>query len=107
MYVDDIMCSVKGNPLDYLEYSNSLHSNLHFTLETPNGFGDLAFLNLNINLNKDRKISWHWYEKSTYTGINLNFRSFTPLQHKKNGIQGTVHKIFKFLMRPLTGNPLM
>ena len=93
-YVDDIVCTVMGNPLDYLEYANSLHKNLQFTLETPNGSGDLAFLDINININEDRKISCHWYQKSTDTGIILNFRSCAPLQHKRNVIQGTVNKIF-------------
>ena len=41
------MCTVKGNPLDYLEVANSLHKNLKLILETPNGSGDLAFLDLN------------------------------------------------------------
>ena len=68
-YVDDIVCTVKGNPLDYLEYAISLHKNLQCTPETPNGRGDLAFLDLNINLNEDRKIRCHWYQKSTDTGI--------------------------------------
>ena len=68
--------------------------NLQFTLETQNGSGDLAFLDLNINLNEDRKISCHYYQKSTDIGIILNFRSCAPLQHKRNVIQGTVHRIF-------------
>ena len=93
-YMDDIVCTVKGNPLDYLEYANSLHKNLQFTLETPNGSGDLAFLDLNINLNEDRKISCQWYQKSTDTGIILNLRSCFPLQHQRNVIPGTVHRIF-------------
>ena len=93
-YLDDIVRTVKGNTLDYLEYANFFHKNLQFTLETPNGSGDLAFLDLNINVNEDRKIRCHWYQKSANTGINLNFRSIAPLQHKKNVIQGTVHKIF-------------
>ena len=88
------MCTVKENPLDYLEYANSLHKNLQFTLETPNGSVDLAFLDLNMNINEDRKISCYWYQKSTDTGIILNFRSCAPLQHKKNVIQVTVHRIF-------------
>ena len=33
-YVDDIVCTVKGNPLDFLEYANSLHKKLQFTLDT-------------------------------------------------------------------------
>ena len=93
-YVDDIVCTVKVNPLDYREYANSLHKNLQFTLETPNGRGELAFLDLNINLNEYRKISCHWYQKSTDTGIILNFRSCAPLQHKRIVIKGTVHRIF-------------
>ena len=56
------MCTVKRNPLDYLEYANSLRKNLQFTLETPNGSGDLAFLDMNINVNNERKISYHWYQ---------------------------------------------
>ena len=102
-YVDDIVCKVRGNPLDYLEYANCLHKNLQFTLETPNGSGDLAFLDLNINLNEDRKIRCHWYQKSTDTGIILNFRSCAPLQHKRNVIQVTLHRIFNVtsILNPL------
>ena len=93
-YVDDIECTVKGNPLIYLEYANSLHKNLQFTLETPKGSGSLALLDLYINLNEDIKMNCLWYQKSTDTGVILNFRSCEPLQHKRNMIQGTVHSIF-------------
>ena len=86
------MCTVKGNPLYYLEYANSHHKNLPFTLETQNG-SELAFLDPKINVNGDRNISCHWYQKSTDTGIILNFRSCASLQHKKKVIQGTVHRI--------------
>ena len=86
MYVDDIVCTVMRNPLDYLEYSNSLHKNLKYYLETTNGSGDWSFLDLNINVNEDRKISCRWYQKITDTGIILIFRSCAPLQHKKNVI---------------------
>ena len=68
-YVDDIVFTVKGNPLDYLESANSLHMNLQFTLEKPNVSGDLAFLDININVNEDRKVSC---QKSTDTGRILN-----------------------------------
>ena len=94
-YVDDTVCTVKGNTLVYLEFANFLHKNLQFTLETRNGSGDLAFQDLNVNVNEDRKISCHWYQKSADIGIILNFCSCAPLKHKKNVIQGTVHRIFK------------
>ena len=51
-------------------------------------------LDLNINVNKDRKIKCHWYQKSTDIDLFLIFRSCAPLQHKKNVIQETVHTIF-------------
>ena len=60
-YADDIVCTVKGNPLDNLDYSNSLDKNLQLIHETPNGSGNLAFLDLNININVDRQIRFHWY----------------------------------------------
>ena len=87
-YMDDIVCTVKGNPLEYLEYASSLHKSLQFTHETTNGSGHLAILDLNINLNADRKIRCHWYQKSADTGIILNFR------YERNLIQGNVHRIF-------------
>ena len=52
-YVDDIVCTVKTNPLDYIESANSLHKNLQFILDTPKGSEDPAFLDLNIKTNKD------------------------------------------------------
>ena len=36
--------------LDYLGYANSLHKRIQFTPEPPNGDGNLALLDLNINL---------------------------------------------------------
>ena len=74
-YVDDLVCTVKGNHLGYLEYANSLHVMLKFTLETPRGSGVLAFLDLNINVNEDRKISCQWYQKLTDIDNILDFRS--------------------------------
>ena len=64
-YVDDKVCTVRGNPLDYLEYPHSLHKILQFFLETQKGSWDLAFPDINLNVNKDRKIRGHWYKKST------------------------------------------
>ena len=80
------VCTVKRNPL---EFANLLHKNLQFTLETPNGSGDLTFLYLKINVNEDRESSCHWYQKLTDTDRTLNSYSCSPLQHKK-GNQGTV-----------------
>ena len=81
-YVDDIVCTGKGNPQGYLEYVNSLHKNLQFTLETPNANGNLTFIDLNLSINDETQISCHSYQKFTDTAINLNFPSCARLQHK-------------------------
>ena len=91
--MDDIVCTVKGIPLKYIECAMSFQK---ITIQTPKGCRDLAFVDLNINVNNDRRISCHWYQKLTDTGIILNFRSCASLQHKKNVIQGNdVQRKFK------------
>ena len=35
-YVDDIICTVRGDSDEYLKIANSLHNNLQFTLEKAN-----------------------------------------------------------------------
>ena len=75
------VCSVKWNPLEYFVFANSFHKNLQFFLETHIGNGNLAFLDLNINVNDERKISCHWYQKSNDTGIILIFSTCEPLQN--------------------------
>ena len=92
-YVDDI-CTVRGDPDEYLKFLNSLHNNLQFTLERVNKEGNLAFRDINVNVSSKSNITCHWYQKSTDAGITLNFRSCAPLQHQKNVIQGTVHRVF-------------
>ena len=94
-YVDDIVRTVKGDPEKVLRVANLLHSSLQFTIETPNTNGELAFLDLEISIDKSRKISCGWYQKSTDTGTILNFRSCAPIQYKRSVIEGTVHRVFR------------
>ena len=94
-YVDDIVRTLKGDPEKVLRAANLLHPNLQFTIETPNTNGNLAFLGLQISIDKSRKISCGWYQKPTDTGTILNFRSCAPLQYKRSVIEGTVHWVFR------------
>ena len=93
-YVDDIICTVRGGPDEYLKLANSLHNNLQFTLEKVNMEENLAFLDINVNVSSKSNITCHGYQKPTDTGVIMNFPSRAPLQHKKNLIQGTVHSVF-------------
>ncbi|XP_063728862.1 uncharacterized protein LOC134856523 [Symsagittifera roscoffensis] len=54
-YVDDIVRTVKGDPDIVLKAANELHPNLQFTIENPDSNGDLAFLDLNNNVDSRKK----------------------------------------------------
>ena len=89
------MRTVKGDPDIVLKAANELHPNLQFTIENPDSNGDLAFLDLNINVDSRKKVTCGWYQKPTDTGTILIFRSCAPLQYKRNVVEGTVHRIFE------------
>ena len=93
-YVDDIIRTVRGDPDEYLKFANFLHNNLQLILEKVNMKGNFAFLDINVNVSSKSNIKCHWYQKPTDTGIIMNFCSCAPHRHKKNGIQGTVHRAF-------------
>ena len=96
-YVDDIICTVRGDPDEYFNFANSLHNNPQITLEKINMEGVPVFLDILINVSSKINIICHWYQKPTDTGIILQFRSCATHQHKKNVIQGTGHKVFNAL----------
>ena len=93
-YVDNIVRTVKGDFEKMLRAAKLQHPNLQFTIRTPNTNGKLAFFDLQISIDKIRKINCGWYQKPTDTGTILNFRSCAPLQYKKSVIEGTVHQVF-------------
>ena len=78
-----------------LQEVNNFHPNLEFTLETLNDKRDLAFLDITVHVNEQRMITCKRYQEPTDTGIILNFRSCTPLQHKKDIIRGTMHRLVR------------
>ena len=82
-YVDDIVITVKGDSEKVLRALNLLHPYLQFTRETPNTNGNLAFLDLQISIDKSRKINCGWYQKPTDTGTVQNFRSCAPSVQEK------------------------
>ena len=56
-YVDEIVKTVKGGPEKVLRDANLLHPNLQFTIEPPNTNGKLAFLDLQISIDKAGKLT--------------------------------------------------
>ena len=94
-YVDDIICTVKDDPGKLLNRVNKLHNNLEFTIERLNENRELAFLDMRVHDDINRKITCKWYQKPTDTDTTPNFRSCVPFQHKKNIIEGTVHRLLR------------
>ena len=56
-YVDDIVRTVKDDPVVILEAANKLHPNLHFTIEELDSNGNLAFWDLNVIVDSGKKRS--------------------------------------------------
>ena len=95
-YVDDIFCTVKDDHDKLLNRVNKLHNNLEFTIERLNeNHRELAFLDMTVHVDIHRKITCNWYKKPTDNDTTPNFRSCAPLQHKKNIIEGTVHRLLR------------
>ena len=94
-HVDVIICTVKDDPDKLLNEVNKLYNNLEFTIERLNENRELAFLDMTVHVDIKRKITFKWYQKPTDTDTTLNFRSCAPLQHRKNLIEGTVHRLLR------------
>ena len=45
--------------------------------------GKLASLDVQISLEKNKKMNFVWYQKKTNTGIIVKFRSCASFQYKK------------------------
>ena len=94
-YVDDIICTVKDDPDKLLNRVDKLHNNLEFTIERLNDNRELAFLDMTVHVDINRKITCKWYQKHPDTDTTPNFRSCAPFQHKKMIIEGTVHRLLR------------
>ena len=94
-YVDDTIVMFT-NPDDrhrFLDLINSLHSNIKFTMETERE-GKLPFLDVYISREDDHFITTV-YRKSTFSGLGLNFYSFTDRQFKINSCRTLIFRAFK------------
>ena len=58
-FVYGIVSTVKVNPQEQLEYTNSLRKYLQFTADRPDVYGILVFLDLNMKVNDARSIRFH------------------------------------------------
>ena len=82
-YVDDILAAFDNeqDSLNFFNFLNNRHPNIIFTIEKQNNHS-IAFLDVFISGIKNQNLTLQTYYKSTYTGLLLNFKSFTSFSYK-------------------------
>ena len=82
-YVDDILAAFDNeeDSLNFLNFLNNRHPNIKFTIEKQNNHS-IAFLDVFISGINNQNLTLQTHYKSTYTGLLLNFRSFTSFSYK-------------------------
>ena len=91
-YVDDIFIVVPNTHIDQiLEIFNTNPLNIEFTLEKELN-GAINFLDVTITRKQNKKLSFNWYRKPTWSGRYLNFNSHHPLRYKKSVINNLVYR---------------
>ena len=94
-YVDDIFCMFHNEPdaLLFFNYLNLQHPNIKFTFEKEDN-NQISFLDIRITKSADRCIT-SVFHKKTYTGLLLNFLSFSPLSYKAGLVRTLVDRARK------------
>ena len=95
-YVDNILAAFDNeqDSLDFLNFLNNRHPNIKFTIEKQNNHS-IAFLDVLISGINNQNLTLHAYHKSTYTGLLLNFKSFTSFSHKMSLIKCLIDRSLK------------
>ena len=98
-YVDDtfLLFKRKDQIEKFFQYLNSQHPNIRFTKEHEND-NKISFLDMNITKTmKDNSFSFDFkvFRKMTFTGLGLNYHSFTYLNFKINSIKTLLFRAYK------------
>ena len=89
-YVDHILaaCNSEQDSFNFLNFLNNNYPNIKFTIEKQI---NVSFLDVFISGINNQNLTPQTYHKSTYTGLLLNFKSFTSFSYKISLIKGCVH----------------
>ena len=82
-YVDDILAAFENEQdlLSFLNFLDNRHPNIKFSIEKQINHS-IAFFDLFISGINNQNLTLQTYDKSTYTGLLLNFKSFTSFSCK-------------------------
>ena len=94
-YVDDTFTSFSSphHATLFLDFINSRHPNIHFTIDKEND-NCLSFLDVLIRRDPSGFNS-EVFRKGTFTGLGTNFYSFTPLKYKLNTILTLTNRAYR------------
>ncbi|KAI8516208.1 hypothetical protein Bbelb_047890 [Branchiostoma belcheri] len=91
-YVDDTWCRLQKRIADkFFDHINNIDSNIKFTQETSHD-NSLPFLDSNVTVQEDGRLSVDVYRKPTHTDQYLDFNSHHPLEQKLGVIRTLFHR---------------
>ena len=95
-YIDDILAAFdkEQDSLNFSNFLNKRHSNIKFTTEKQINHS-IAFLHVFISDINNQNLTLQKYYKSTYTGLLLDFKSFTSFSYKISLIKCLIDRFFK------------
>ncbi|XP_071811646.1 uncharacterized protein [Apostichopus japonicus] len=93
-YVDDIFCLFRneGEAIDFLQFINTRHPNIKFTIEKQK---DSTLPFLDVLVSNTGHCNTSVYHKPTYSGLLTNFFSFIPFSYKIGLIKTLVDRMYK------------
>ena len=95
-YVDDILADFdnKQDSLIFLDFLSKRHPCIKFTIEKQINHS-ITFLDVFISAINNQNLTLQTYHKLTYTGLLLNFKSFTSFSYKISLIKCLIDRSFK------------
>ena len=95
-YVAEILAAFDNeqDSLNFLYFLNNRHPYNKFTIEKQINHS-IAFLDVFMSSINNQNLTLQTYYKSTYTGLFLNFKSFTSFSYKISVIKCLIDRSFK------------
>ena len=98
-YVDDtfLVFKKKEHIDEFCNYLNVKHPNIHFTKEYEHE-NKLSFLDMNVNKierGETTIFNFNIFRKTTFTGLGMNYHSYTFYNFKINNIKTLIFRAYK------------
>jgi len=94
-YMDDtfLLFNCSSHAPLFLQYLNSQHSNIRFTMETENNCS-LPFLDVSVD-RSNNNFNTSVFRKTTFSGLGISYFSYCENRFKINSILTLIHRAYK------------